>query len=71
MNNNSILMFVDDPFWEAVDLQYWPTLDIEWYDPGQVTTQGGSLVLNMVEVSKNSFMHRSSPEQMTRKRTII
>ncbi|KAK7694710.1 hypothetical protein QCA50_001898 [Cerrena zonata] len=23
----------DDPFWEAVDLNYWPTGDIEWYDP--------------------------------------
>ena len=23
----------DDPFWEAVNLNYWPTGDIEWYDP--------------------------------------
>lgn len=23
----------DDPYWEAVDLQYWPTGDLEWYDP--------------------------------------
>ncbi|KAJ7578273.1 glycoside hydrolase family 16 protein [Mycena floridula] len=23
----------DDPFFEAVDLWYWPTSDIEWYDP--------------------------------------
>jgi len=44
-------IWVDDPFWEAVNLQYWPTADIEWYDPGQATTQGGSLVLNMIEVS--------------------
>lgn len=24
----------DDPYWEAVDLHYWPTGDLEWYDPG-------------------------------------
>lgn len=24
----------DDPFWEAVDLNYWATGDLEWYDPG-------------------------------------
>lgn len=24
----------DDPWWEAVDLHYWPTEDLEWYDPG-------------------------------------
>ncbi|TFY82614.1 hypothetical protein EWM64_g1400 [Hericium alpestre] len=23
----------DDPFWEAVDFQYWPTGDLEWYNP--------------------------------------
>lgn len=23
----------DDPYWEAADLNYWPTGDIEWYDP--------------------------------------
>jgi hypothetical protein len=45
-------MVTDDPFWEAMDFHYWPTADIEWYDPSQVTTQGGSLVFNMVEASK-------------------
>ena len=44
----------DDPFWEAVDFHYWPTVDIEWYDPGQVTTQGGHLVLEMVQV-RNTY----------------
>ena len=23
----------DDPFWEAMDFHYWPTGDLEWYDP--------------------------------------
>jgi beta-glucanase (GH16 family) len=25
----------DDPFWEGVDYHYWPTGDLEWYDPGE------------------------------------
>lgn len=25
----------DDPWWEAVDLHYWGTVDLEWYDPGK------------------------------------
>ncbi|KAG6855191.1 hypothetical protein H0H87_007007, partial [Tephrocybe sp. NHM501043] len=37
----------DDPFWEAVDLWYGATGDIEWYDPSQVTTRDGALVITM------------------------
>ncbi|CAA7262719.1 unnamed protein product [Cyclocybe aegerita] len=37
----------DDPFWEAVDLHYWGTNDLEWYDPVQATTEGGSLRLKI------------------------
>ncbi|KAG6825851.1 hypothetical protein H0H92_002186 [Tricholoma furcatifolium] len=37
----------DDPFWEAVDLWYGATGDIEWYDPSQVITNNGSLVITM------------------------
>ena len=29
----------DDPFWEAVDLWYGATADLEWYDPGACTEQ--------------------------------
>jgi beta-glucan synthesis-associated protein KRE6 len=25
----------DDPYWEAVDLWYWGTVNLEWYDPMQ------------------------------------
>lgn len=39
----------DDPFWEAVDLHYWATNNLEWYDPASVTTQGGSLVITLME----------------------
>ncbi|EKM77365.1 hypothetical protein AGABI1DRAFT_122114 [Agaricus bisporus var. burnettii JB137-S8] len=39
----------DDPYWEAVDLHYWGTNDLEWYDPGQPTTANGSLRLTLEE----------------------
>ncbi|KAF8527506.1 glycoside hydrolase family 16 protein [Hysterangium stoloniferum] len=39
----------DDPFWEAVDLHYWPTGDLEWYSPDAITTKGGKLVIQMTE----------------------
>ncbi|KAH9476339.1 Beta-glucan synthesis-associated protein KRE6 [Psilocybe cubensis] len=41
----------DDPFWEAVDLWYGATQDLEWYDPAQVTTRGGALVITMDSVN--------------------
>ncbi|GAA6007082.1 hypothetical protein JCM10207_001499 [Rhodosporidiobolus poonsookiae] len=41
-----------DPFWEAVDLWYWQTVDLEWYDPGNAGTQDGYLWL---ELSKESM----------------
>ncbi|KAI0316214.1 beta-glucan synthesis-associated [Amylostereum chailletii] len=37
----------DDPYWEAVDLHYWQTGDLEWYDPKQATTRDGYLALTM------------------------
>ncbi|KAI5119192.1 hypothetical protein M0805_004447 [Coniferiporia weirii] len=45
----------DDPYWEAVDLQYWPTGDLEWYDPSAVTTEGGSMVITMTEVENHDL----------------
>lgn len=47
----SLLSVGDDPFWEAVNLWYGATGDIEWYDPGQVTTRGGALVITMDSTS--------------------
>jgi beta-glucanase (GH16 family) len=41
----------DDPFWEAVDLQYWGTDDLEWYDPQQATTKNGYLQLTIEKVT--------------------
>jgi len=37
----------DDPFWEAVDLHYWQTNNMEWYDPAAVTTANGSLQITL------------------------
>ncbi|KAL0577553.1 hypothetical protein V5O48_004451 [Marasmius crinis-equi] len=37
----------DDPYWEAVDLHYWGTNNMEWYDPEGVTTENGSLKITL------------------------
>ncbi|KAF7355633.1 hypothetical protein MSAN_01480800 [Mycena sanguinolenta] len=37
----------DDPYWEAVDLWYGNTADLEWYDPSQIITREGHLVITM------------------------
>ena len=49
----------DDPFWEAVDLYYWPTVDLEWYDPVAITTKGGKLVITMEEIQNHNLNFRS------------
>ncbi|KAK8844068.1 hypothetical protein IAR55_006862 [Kwoniella newhampshirensis] len=37
----------DDPYWMAEDLHYWQTNNLEWYDPRQITTKGGSLIITL------------------------
>lgn len=37
----------DDPYWEAVDLHYWATNNMEWYDPAAITTRNGSLEVTL------------------------
>lgn len=37
----------DDPYWEAVNLDYWQTGDLEWYDPKQAYTKDGYLWLTI------------------------
>ena len=49
----------DDPYWEAVDLWYWATKDLEWYDPGQITTRDGSLRIKMENKEKNGLQYAS------------
>jgi hypothetical protein len=49
----------DDPYWEAVDLWYWATKDLEWYDPGQITTRDGSLRIKLENEEKNGLQYKS------------
>ncbi|THH08340.1 hypothetical protein EW145_g2773 [Phellinidium pouzarii] len=37
----------DDPYWEAVDLHYWGTNNLEWYDPAAITTKAGALYITL------------------------
>ncbi|KAG9123422.1 Fructose-bisphosphate aldolase 1, partial [Ceratobasidium sp. 392] len=37
----------DDPYWEAVDLHYWGTNNLEWYSPDMVTTSNGYLNITL------------------------
>lgn len=39
----------DDPYWSAVDLHYWGTNNLEWYDPSSITTKGGALQITLSE----------------------
>lgn len=48
----------DDPYWEAVDLWYGATGDVEWYDPAQVTTKGGALQITIEQVSDITQNHQ-------------
>jgi beta-glucan synthesis-associated protein KRE6 len=50
----------DDPFWEAPDLHYWQTNDLEWYDPSQATTAGGALRLTLEKVDNIDLNHNLS-----------
>lgn len=45
----------DDPYWEAVDLHYWVTNNMEWYDPEAVTTSDGSLVITLSRKSTHGL----------------
>ena len=49
----------DDPYWEAVDLGYWATKDLEWYDPGQVTTGNGALRIKLENKESHGLPYRS------------
>ncbi|KAI0916764.1 hypothetical protein AcV5_007406 [Taiwanofungus camphoratus] len=49
----------DDPFWEAVNLNYWPTGDLEWYTPDMITTEDGKLVITMEQVENHNLPWRS------------
>lgn len=49
----------DDPYWEAVDLSYWATKDLEWYDPAQVTTGNGALRIKLENKETHGLPYKS------------
>ena len=49
----------DDPYWEAVDLYYWPTNDLEWYDPEQITTENGYLKITIEQRNVHNLSYIS------------
>lgn len=48
----------DDPYWEAADLHYWATNNLEWYDPAAVTTANGSLVITLSETPSHGLNYQ-------------
>ncbi|KZS95716.1 glycoside hydrolase family 16 protein [Sistotremastrum niveocremeum HHB9708] len=48
----------DDPYWEAVDLHYWQTNNLEWYDPGAITTGGGYLQITLSEKQTHNLSYQ-------------
>ncbi len=49
----------DDPFWTAPDMWYGATQDLEWYDPDAVTTEGGTLNLQLDNFINHGLQYRS------------
>ncbi|KAF8895468.1 glycoside hydrolase family 16 protein [Infundibulicybe gibba] len=49
----------EDPFWEAADLHYWPTGDLEWYDPSAITTVNGKLVITLTQQTVHNLNFQS------------
>ncbi|TIB93798.1 SKN1-domain-containing protein [Wallemia mellicola] len=45
----------DDPFWEAADMHYWVTHNLEWYSPRQATTNNGSLRLTLDTIASHDL----------------
>ncbi|ORY69175.1 beta-glucan synthesis-associated [Leucosporidium creatinivorum] len=38
-----------DPFFQAVDMHYWSTNNIEWYDPDSISTKDGALEIRLTK----------------------
>lgn len=53
----------DDPYWQAVDIWYGATQDLEWYDPDAVTTEGGTLNLKFENFTNHGLNFRSGMVQ--------
>ena len=53
----------DDPYFQAVDLWYGVTQDLEWYDPDAVTTKNGVLELKFDAFQNHGLNYRSGMVQ--------
>ncbi|KAJ7905031.1 glycoside hydrolase family 16 protein [Mycena leptocephala] len=47
----------DDPYWEAVDLHYWATNNMEWYDPAAVTTANGAMKITLSATENHNLSY--------------
>ena len=45
----------EDPYWEAVDLHYWATNNMEWYDPAALITKDGALQVTLSRKSTHGL----------------
>lgn len=50
----------DDQFFEGVDLNYYATKDLEWYDPDAATTVNGTLRITMDALKNHNLFYRSA-----------
>ncbi|KAL4876052.1 beta-1,6 glucan synthetase [Aspergillus karnatakaensis] len=53
----------DDPYYQAVDIWYGVTQDLEWYDPDAVTTRDGVLEIRMDSFTNHEVKYRSGMVQ--------
>ncbi|PGH29245.1 hypothetical protein GX50_08008 [[Emmonsia] crescens] len=53
----------DDPFFQAVDIWYGVTQDLEWYDPDAVTTKNGKLEIRFDAFQNHGLNYRSGMVQ--------
>ncbi len=49
----------DDPYFEAVDLHYWQTNNLEWYDPKSIITKDGYLQITMTKQENHNLNYTS------------
>ncbi|KAF2460297.1 beta-glucan synthesis-associated protein-domain-containing protein [Lineolata rhizophorae] len=50
----------DDPYWQAVDIWYGVTQDLEWYDPDAATTKDGVLTIRFDAFQNHGLNYRSA-----------
>jgi beta-glucanase (GH16 family) len=48
----------DDPYWEAVDLHYWSTNNLEWYDPSALVTKDGALQVTLSKKTTHNLNYQ-------------